>query len=267
MGFPSYRTDMRNIVVLLSISVFFLFSFHSVGPGPYKIRRIVIDPGHGDHDPGTSGKFSKEKNVALKIALELGRILEENLDDVEVIFTRDDDSFLELHERADLANKKGADLFISVHCNAFHNRSVYGSETYVMGLDKFNKNLDVAKRENSVMLLEEDQTKYEGFDPKSDESYILFDLYQSAHLNNSLLLAAEIEKQMEQRVGRNSRGVRQAPFWVLWQTTMPSVLVETGYLSNSKEEQELNDKLNQVYIASGIFRAVRAYKERMESSN
>lgn len=226
----------------------------------------MIDPGHGKHDPGTSGKFSKEKNVALKIALELGRIIEENLDDVEVIFTRDDDSFLELHERADLANKKGADLFISVHCNAFHNRSVFGSETYVMGLSKMDNNMDVAKRENSVMLLEEDQTKYEGFDPESDESYILFDLYQSAHLNNSLVLAAEIEKQMDERVGRNSRGVRQAPFWVLWQTTMPSVLVETGYLSNSKEEQELNDKLNQVYIASGIYRAVRAYKERIESN-
>lgn len=257
---------MRNIVILIGISILFLFSFHPTGP-TYKVKRIVIDAGHGDHDPGTSGQFSKEKNVALKIALELGRIIEENLPDVDVVFTRDDDSFLELWERADLANEAGADLFISVHCNAFHNKAVYGSETYVMGLDKVDKNLSVAKRENSVMLLEEDQTKYEGFDPESDESYILFNLYQSAHLNNSLLLAAEIEKQMEERVGRNSRGVRQAPFWVLWQTTMPSVLVETGYLSNSKEELELNDKLNQVYIASGIFRAVRAYKEKMESSN
>ena len=115
--------DMRNIVLLLGISVL-LFAFHPTGPGPYKVRRIVIDPGHGDHDPGTSGKFSKEKNVALKIGLELGRIIEENLDDVEVIFTRDDDSFLELHERAGLANDKGADLFISIHCNAFHNLSL-----------------------------------------------------------------------------------------------------------------------------------------------
>lgn len=258
---------MRNIVILIGVSIFFLFSFHPTGPLPYKVRRIVIDAGHGDHDPGTSGKFSKEKNVALKIALELGRIIEENMEDVEVIYTRDDDSFLELHERADLANKKAADLFISIHCNAFQNPAVFGSETYVMGLDKANKNMEVAKRENSVMLLEKDQTKYQGFDPNSDESYILFNLYQSAHLNNSLILAAEIEKQMKERVGRNSRGVRQAPFWVLWQTAMPSVLVETGYLSNSKEEKELNDKLNQVYIASGIYRAVRTYKEKMESSN
>ncbi len=258
---------MRNIVVLFTISVFFLFSFHPTGPVAYKVRRIVIDAGHGSHDPGTSGKFSKEKNVALQIALELGRVIEENMPDVEVIFTRENDTFLELHERADLANKKAADLFISIHCNAFQNTAVFGSETYVMGLDKVNKNLDVAKRENSVMLLEKDQTKYEGFEPGSDESYILFNLYQSAHLNNSLMLAAEIEKQMKERVGRNSRGVRQAPFWVLWQTTMPSVLVETGYLSNSKEEKELNDKLNQVYIASGIYRAVRTYKEKMESSN
>ena len=257
---------MRNIVYLLTISIF-LFAFLPTGPGPYKVRRIVIDPGHGAHDPGTSGKFSKEKDIALNIGLELGRIIEKNMDDVEVIFTRNDDSFLELQERAVLANEKAADLFISVHCNAFHNRSIFGSETYVMGLDKINKSLDVAKRENSVMLLEDDQTVYEGFDPKSDESYILFDLYQSAHINNSLLLASEIEKQMKERVGRNSRGVRQAPFWVLWQTTMPSVLVETGYLSNSREEQELNDRLNQVYIASGIYRAIRAYKEKMESSN
>ncbi len=258
---------MRNIVILLSISVTFLFSFHSAGPVGYKVKKIVIDAGHGDHDPGTLGKVSKEKDVALKIALELGRIIEENLEDVEVIFTRDDDSFLELHERAAVANDEGADLFISVHCNAFNNPAVFGSESYVMGLDKVNKNLATAKRENSVILLEDDQAKYEGFDPESDESYILFNLYQSAHLNNSLILASEIEKQMKDRVGRNSRGVRQAPFWVLWQTTMPSVLVETGYLSNRKEEQELNDKLNQVYIASGIYRAVRSYKEKMESDN
>lgn len=258
---------MRNSIILLSISVFFLFSFHPIGPTPYTVRRIVIDAGHGKHDPGTSGIFSQEKNVALKIALELGHIIEKNLDDVEVIFTREDDSFLELHERTDLANEKGADLFISIHCNAFNNRAVYGSESYVMGLDKVEQSLATAKRENSVILLEDDQTKYEGFDPESDESYILFNLYQSAHLNNSLFLASEIEKQMKNRVGRNSRGVRQAPFWVLWQATMPSVLVETGYLSNAKEEQELNDELNQVYIASGIYRAVRSYKEKMEASN
>lgn len=258
---------MRNIAIILIFSGFFLFSSHATGPSSRKVQRIVIDAGHGKHDPGTSGKFSKEKNVALKIALELGRIMDENMSDVEVIFTRDDDSFLELHERAGLANEKGADLFISIHCNAFGNHAVYGSETYVMGLDKANDNLTTAKRENSVMLLEDDQTKYEGFDPESDESYILFNLYQSAHLNSSLLLASEIEKQMKNRVGRNSRGVRQAPFWVLWQTTMPSVLVETGYLSNTKEEEELNDKLNQVYIASGIYRAIRSYKEKMEASN
>lgn len=258
---------MRNIVTLLTISVFFLFSFHTTGPESYTVRRIVVDAGHGKHDPGTSGSFSKEKNIALRIALELGRILEENMEDVEVIFTRNDDSFLELHERAALANKKGADLFISIHCNWFNNQAIHGAESYVMGLDKAGDNLTTAKRENSVILLEDDQTKYEGFNPESDESYILFNLYQSAHLNSSLVLAAEIQKQMQNRVGRNSRGVRQAPFWVLWQTAMPSVLVETGYLSNIKEERELNDDLNQIYIASGIYRAVRSYKEKIEASN
>jgi len=258
---------MKNIVLFLSVFVLFLFSFHTTGPTPYKVRRIVVDAGHGSQDPGTSGRISKEKNVALEIALKTGKIIEENLEDVEVIFTRKNDSFLELHERAGLANEKSADLFISIHCNAFSNPKVYGSETYVMGLSRVDRNLNVAKRENSVLLLEEDQTKYQGFDPESDESYILFDLYQSAHRNNSLLLAAEIEKQMGERVGRNSRGVRQAPFWVLWETTMPSVLIETGYLSNIKEEKELNDELQQTYIASGIFRAIRTYKERLESSN
>jgi N-acetylmuramoyl-L-alanine amidase len=184
--------NMRNIAIILIFSSLFLFSSYATGPSSRKVQRIVIDAGHGKHDPGTSGKFSKEKNVALKIALELGRIMEDNMSDVEVIFTRDDDSFLELHERAGLANEKGADLFISIHCNAFGNRAVYGSETYVMGLDKATDNLTTAKRENSVMLLEDDQTKYEGFDPESDESYILFNLYQSAHFNSSLLLASEI---------------------------------------------------------------------------
>jgi N-acetylmuramoyl-L-alanine amidase len=258
---------MRKIALLIGISALFLLAFHPVGPGPYKVRKIVIDAGHGKHDPGTLGIISKEKDVALKIALELGRILEEKMPDVKVIFTRKTDAFLELHERADVANKNGADLFISIHCNSFSNKTVFGTETYVMGLDKTHKNLDVAKRENASILLEENhETNYDGFDPDSDESYILFALYQNAYMNQSLDLGARIEKEMKERAGRNSRGVRQAPFLVLWRTTMPSVLVETGYLSNAKEEKELNDALNQSYIASGIYRAIRSYREELEGT-
>lgn len=229
---------------------------------------MVIDAGHGGKDPGTSGDVSKEKDVALKIALKLGKTIEEYLPDVEVIYTRDDDNFVELEGRAYIANKNGADLFISIHCNAVSNNTIYGTETYVMGLDKVEGNMRVAKKENSVIFLEENyEDKYDGFDPSSPESMILLTLSQHAYQENSLKLAARIEKQFKERVGRRSRGVKMAPFWVLWRTSMPSVLVETGYLTNSKEELDLNDPLKQDYIASGIFRAFRDYKNAIDASN
>lgn len=260
---------MRNIAIPFCVSVLLILaSFHSVGVKSYKIDKIVIDPGHGGKDPGTHGAISKEKDLALGIALEVGRIIKENLPDVEVVFTRTDDSFPELHERADIANQLDADLFISIHANWVGNPRIHGTETYVMGLDKLEKNFLVAKRENAVILLEENtEENYDGFDPNSPESYILFSLYQSAYQQNSLKLAQNIESQMKNRVGRNSRGVRSAPFLVLWKTSMPSVLFEVGYLSNAKEEKDLNDQLNQVYIASGIYRAFRDYKQELESMN
>ncbi|WP_115870186.1 N-acetylmuramoyl-L-alanine amidase family protein [Marinoscillum furvescens] len=260
---------MRNIAVAFAICILMILgSFHSIGVKNYKIDKIVIDPGHGGRDPGTHGAISEEKNVALKIALELGRIIKENLPEVEVVYTRNDDSFPQLHERADLANQQDADLFVSIHANWVANPRIHGMETYVMGIDKLEKNFQIAKRENSVILLEENsQDEYDGFDPNSPESYILFSLYQSAYQQNSLRLAQNIESQMKTRVGRNSRGVRSAPFLVLWRTSMPSVLFEVGYLSNAKEERDLNDKLNQVYIASGIYRAFRDYKQELESMN
>ena len=245
-----------------------LGSFHTVGVRSYKIDKVVIDPGHGGKDPGTHGAISNEKDIALDIALELGRIIHENLPEVEVVYTRRDDSFPKLEERAEVANQSDADLFISIHANWISNSRVHGTETYVMGIDKLEKNFEIAKRENAVILLEENVgDAYDGFDPNSAESYILFSLYQSAYQENSLRLAQNIEGQMKDRVGRYSRGVKSAPFLVLWQTSMPSVLFEVGYLSNSKEEKDLNDPLNQVYIASGIFRAFRDYKQELESMN
>ncbi len=232
----------------------------------YKVKKIVIDAGHGGKDSGTLGSFSQEKDVALEIALKLGDIINKYLDDVEVIYTRNDDTFIGLENRASIANKNGADLFISIHCNAVGNHEVYGTESWVMGPHKTAGNLEVAKRENSVVLMEENyEETYGGFDPAAPESHILFSLYQNAYIGNSLKLAQNIEDQFKNRVGRHSRGVKQAGFLVLWKTSMPSVLVEVGFLSNKNEEKYLNDDLKQTYIASGIFRAFRDYKQEIES--
>lgn len=273
MLFGSNKRNMvRNIIPIGFFTIFlFLFSSSTSGPNlPIKnqVKKVVIDAGHGGHDPGTSGKFSREKDVALKIALELGSTIQKHLKDVEVIYTRDSDKFIDLDVRAEIANKHNADLFVSIHCNAFPRKDIYGTETYVLGTHKTKANLEVAKRENSVILMEDDyQNRYEGFDPRSPESHILFELYQNAFLENSLNLAARIENQFKTRAGRHSRGVKQAGFWVLWRTSMTAVYVETGYLSNPTEEKDLNDEVQQSYIASAIFRAIRDYKQDMESSN
>lgn len=264
------RNIVRNIVLIPCLALLLILgSFKTAGITAYKVDKIVIDAGHGGKDPGTHGLISQEKDIALKIAKELGRIIKDNLKDVEVIYTRSDDHFVELEDRAVIANKNDADLFISIHCNSVpgNKKTIYGTETYVMGLDIEEKNLEIAKRENSVILMEENyEERYEGFDPNSPESHILFSLYQNAYIENSLDLAEKVEYQFEKRVGRKSRGVRQARFWVLWRTSMPSILIEVGYLSNPKEEKYLNDDLGQVYIASGIFRAFRDYKNELETS-
>ena len=248
-------------------AIILLTSFTPTGVRRYEIKTIIVDAGHGGHDPGTHGKISKEKDIALKIALKFGKYVEEHIEGVKVIYTRDSDKFIPLETRAQIANKAGADLFISVHCNALPQRpSIYGTETYVMGTHKNEQNLQVAKRENSVILLEDNyQETYGDFDPNTPESHVLFSLYQTAYQRNSFKFASLVEDQFKRRVGRYSRGVKQAGFWVLWRTAMPSVLIETGYLTNSKEERELNDELKQDYIASGIFRAFRDYKEQLEA--
>ena len=234
----------------------------------YKIRKVVIDAGHGGRDPGTSGKRIKEKDVVLAIALKLGKYIEENLEDVEVIYTRKTDVLIDLYERGNIANKAHADLFISIHANYFPNPKISGTETYVMGLHANDENFEVAKTENAVITFEEDYTtKYEGFDPNSTESYIIFSLLQNSSLEQSLDFAGLVQNQFKSRVNRIDRGVRQAGFIVLWKTTMPSVLIETGYLSNSREEIFLASDTGQDYIASAIFRAFRDYKKKIESKS
>lgn len=231
----------------------------------YKVTTVVLDAGHGGRDPGALGKRSKEKDIALAIALKTGEYIEQNIPDVRVIYTRTDDSFVELHKRAEIANKNEADLFISIHCNANRSTSPFGTETYVMGLHKSEENLEVAKLENAAILKEENYSDmYQGFDPNQDEDYIALTLFQDAFLDQSLVFANEMQNQFRERVKLKDRGVRQAGFLVLHQTAMPGVLIETGFLTNSRDEAFLNSKDGQVYIASAIYRAFKAYKEEME---
>ncbi|MEQ8924826.1 MAG: N-acetylmuramoyl-L-alanine amidase [Fulvivirga sp.] len=263
------RKNVKNIaIVAVLLAITLLTSSTSLRKSDFKIKTVVIDAGHGGHDPGTHGQFSEEKDIALEVSLKVGGYIKEYLPDVNVIYTRDADKFIELEQRANIANKNNADVFISIHANAVSKNTIYGTETYVMGAHKTQGNFEVAKRENSVILYEDGyEEKYEGFDPNSPESQILFSLSQSAYIENSLYLASKIEEQFGKRAGRHSRGVKQAGFWVLWRTAMPSVLVEIGYLTNPKEEQELNSESVQGNIASGIFRAFRDYKNEIESLN
>lgn len=260
---------VRNIgLICLFGAITLLNSASSTLYKGFKVEKVVIDAGHGGHDPGTSGRKYKEKDIALSIALKVGKYIEENVPDVKVIYTRTNDTYIALDERAAIANKNKADLFISIHVNSIPNSSTSGTETWVMGVHKSESNLEVAKRENSVILLDEDhQERYEGFDPNSAESYILFTLTQDAYLESSLKMAGKVEKQFKSRVGRVSRGVKQAGFVVLYKTAMPSVLIETGFITNSQEEEYLGSEKGQDLLASGIYRAFKEYKSEVESIN
>lgn len=265
------RTKVKNIgVVLLCLS--FLFSLSSFQTPPQQGKRkyiVVIDPGHGGKDSGTRGKNLLEKNVALAVSLKVGKYLEELTDNIEVIYTRKTDVYSHPKVRAILANDANADLFVSIHANAMPagNSGVYGTETYVMGVKNEGGNFEVAKRENSVILLEEDyEEKYQGFDPASPEVNIAFSIMQEAFQENSILLAQNVEDQFSKRAGRKSRGVKQSSIWVLWNTAMPSVLIELGYLTNPKEERELSSAETQDYMASAIFRGIRDYINYVEST-
>lgn len=251
--------------------LFFAFIFYSVSALALKNDKgwvIVIDAGHGGKDPGALGSFSYEKNIALAIALKTGDYIEQNIKNVTVIYTRKDDTFVELRDRATIANKSKADLFISIHANWAKSKSVKGTETFIMGLAKDQQNLEVAMKENEVILLENDHTsKYEGFDPKSPESYIMFTLMQNIFQEQSTNLASKIQTQYKDRNDRTDRGVQQAGFWVLFMTTMPSVLTETGFITHPGEEKYLNSKQGQDYIASSIFGACRDYIDEIDSKS
>lgn len=224
------------------------------------VRTVVIDPGHGGRDPGALGSRSKEKDINLAVARKLGERIEKSANGVRVIYTRKTDVFVELFRRAAIANEARADLFISIHCNASRNRNLKGAETYIMGLHRSEANLNIAKFENAAILLESDYTaSYDGFDPNSDESYIIFSMNQNLNLDRSTALAAAIQEQLTKRVGMADRGVRQAGFLVLYKTAMPSVLVETGYISHSGDESFLASSKGQDFIANAIFTAFMEY--------
>src|SRR5215831_12221573 len=232
----------------------------------YRIKTIVLDAGHGGHDTGCRGAHSNEKDVTLAIVLKIGAMMQKTYPDIKVIYTRTTDEFIELYERANIANRNNADLFISIHCNANRNTSAYGTETWLMGLHKSEDNLEVSKRENDVILLEDNyQQNYDGFDPNSPEGYIILSMNQNAHLNQSIDLASKVEDEFR-KDGRTSRGVKQAGFLVLWRTTMPSILVETGFLTNREEEKYLVSPKGQNEIATSVLNAITAYKNEVEGS-
>lgn len=260
------------------------------------VKIIVIDPGHGGKDPGCQGSIHKEKDVSLAVGLKLGALLEDYYKDVQVIYTRKSDVFVDLEERAQIANRAKADIFISIHCNAAGkpvmikdaktgkmrpkmvrnskgryvkvekpNPVPYGTETYVMGLKNEEGKMMVATRENSAIFYEDDyEKKYGGFDPESEESYIIMSNYTSAYVIQSANLAVKLQEEYSKKAGRIDKGVHRQSIWVLWRTSMPSVLTEIGYLTNPLEEKFLGSAKGQDYIAKAIFRGLRRYKDELE---
>ncbi len=233
----------------------------------YRLKTVVIDAGHGGRDPGCSGADSKEKEITLAIAKNLAFLIRDQYPELKIVMTRDDDTFIPLHERAAMANRAQADLFISIHCNTMppspKAAGIYGTETYVMGLHTAGHNLEVAKRENASILLESDYQQHYDYDPDSPEGHILLSMFQNAYLDQSIRLAEIVEQQFEQS-GRKSRGVKQAGFVVLKSTAMPSILIESGFLSNTSEESFLRQSAGQQQIARAILEAFSLYKSEIE---
>ena len=229
---------------------------------------LVIDAGHGGHDAGALGTFSKEKNINLNVALAFGRLVENNCPQVKVIYTRKTDVFIPLHQRADIANRNKADLFISIHTNALPKGArATGLETYTLGMHRASDNFDVAKRENSVILIEKDYKQhYEGFDPSSSESYIMFEFLQDKNMAQSVELAKMVQKRTCAAAARPNKGVKQAGFLVLRETSMPSCLIELGFISTPSEEQFLNSDEGIANMGRGIYQAFCDYLAKYDKS-
>ena len=254
-----YYIIMKKIYTILLFLGFLL---------PTYAFTIVLDAGHGGHDAGAVGSFSKEKNINLRYTLLVGDMIKKNIPDAKVIYTRDKDVFVDLNERARIANRNKADLFVSIHTNSSKNTSANGMETFTLGVSRSKENMEVAMLENSVIKLEEDyETKYEGFDPNSVDSYIMFEFMKDQYTDRSITCADFIQTKMINTSKRNDRGVRQAGFLVLRATAMPSVLVELGFISNKDEEKYLNNNENQVKLATAIFNGIKEYKHELDKKS
>ena len=251
---------MKKIVIII-ICLLLPFALQTAEAQAQKGFTLVLDAGHGGKDPGALGKKGKEKNINLAVTLAVGKLVEQNLKDVKVIYTRKTDVFVELNERAAIANRAKADLFVSIHTNALPKGAQgHGSETYTLGMHRAADNLAVAKRENSVIMLENDyENRYEGFDPKSAESYIIFEFMQDKNMEKSVNLATLIQQQFRS-AGRIDKGVHQAGFLVLRNTSMPSCLIELGYISTASEENYLVSDRGVNELAMSIYQAIKKYK-------
>ena len=260
---------MKTHKILLFVFFIFLITLSSFIKGNNDNTNpfiVVLDAGHGGKDPGKPSKYGyKEKDIALKLALKIGGILE-GYEGIKVIYTRKTDVFIELKDRPKIANKAEADLFVSIHCNAHHTQA-FGTETYVLDIGNTNRNFEVAKAENEVIFLEDDYEKnYGGFDPNSPESILGVSLAQEEYTDQSILLASLIESNFKNQLKRKSRGVKQASLWVIHQTFMPSVLIETGFVTNISEGAYLNSKKGQQEISKAIVDAIIEYKHNIDGN-
>ena len=253
----SISMSRKFYVFLLLICCFAVTSFAAKRP-----FTLVIDAGHGGKDAGAPGKYSYEKNINLKVALAFGRYVEKNCPDVKVIYTRKTDVFIPLHERAAIANRNKADVFISIHTNSVASKKpISGLETYTMGMRRSDEKMSAAMRENEVVLLEKDyQQHYEGFDPRSPESYIIFEMINDKNMLQSVELAKGIQKNVCRTANRPNKGVKQDAFLVLRETSMPACLIELGYITTASEEAYLNNPSNQEAMGLGIYQAFIEYK-------
>ncbi len=263
-----YKIKVPNIVLLGLMCLLFSVQMYAQEVGDVsRIRTVVIDPGHGGKDPGAISRNgrTKEKNITLSVALKLGNLIKENFPQIKVVYTRSTDKYVELAQRAEIANRNKADLFISIHVNSAKAAQARGTETFVMGAHKSEDNFEVCKLENSVIVIEDDyEAKYEGFNPNSPESYIIFSLLQNIHQEQSIKYAAHVQGQFAKGPIPVNRGVKQGGLLVLWRTTMPAVLTELGFISNSKDYAVLVSQNGQEQFARKLYNAFVAYKNDFE---
>lgn len=260
-----FKYSVLRFALILGLVFIAAFNLSAQNNIKKTISTVVIDPGHGGKDPGAVTKRVREKDIVLAIALKVGEYIKQNLPDVKVIYTRSTDVFVPLEQRAEIANKNQADLFISIHANKTDHSAPRGAETFAMGLSRVDQNLEVAKKENAAILYEDNYEEKYGYDPNSAESYIIFSYVQNTYLHQSLDFANSIQHEFTNTAKRANRGVKQAGFLVLWKTAMPGVLIEAGFISNPDEEKYLASERGQTQIATSIYRAFKNYKQQIES--